>query len=505
MKKTLLINSLPLLSISLVLGQSISPGQSRNIQRTAKPNIIYIYADDLGYNELGSYGQEKIRTPNLDRMAEQGVRFTQHYSSSPVCAPARCMLLTGRHAGNAYIRSNYGGTSNPAEIEVGQMPLPEGTFTIGHMLRQAGYVTGAIGKWGLGKHFNTGCPNKQGFDYFYGYLGQHHAHNFYPAYLMENGLRDTLNNPLIWSHNTPRDVKDEDFDYYIGNEYSIDKMTEKAEQFIRLNHNRPFFLYLPYTLPHASLQVPQEAIDEYIGVFPDRPYYGDRGYASVRHQLATYAAMITYLDTQVGIIADLVNKLGLDDNTIIMFSSDNGPQDCCGVDIEFFNSAGPLRASKGSIYEGGIRVPFIARWPGKIPAGGVSDFISVQYDMMSTIAEIVGIARPDNDGVSLLPSMMGRGDEQEQRQYTYWEFPSYGGQIAIRMGKWKAVRSDLIKNPRNPWQLYDLDKDIGESNDVAGFHPELLEQFDRILREAHRPAHIREWNFIDQSLIFDIN
>ena len=231
----------------------------------------------------------------------------------------------------------------------------------------------------------------------------------------------------------------------------------------------------------------------------------DRGYASVRHQRATYAAMITYLDTQVGIIADLVNRLGLDDNTIIMFSSDNGPQDCCGVDIEFFNSAGPLRASKGSIYEGGIRVPFIARWPGKIPAGGVSDFISVQYDMMSTIAEIVGIARPDNDGVSIFPSMMGRGDEQEQRPYLYWEFPSYGGQIAIRMGKWKAVRSELIKNPKNPWQLYNLDMDIGESNDVAGFHPELLEQFDRILKETHRPAHIREWNFIDQSLIYDIN
>ena len=503
MRNTFLITTLPLCSLSMAIGQSLVPGQPLQQRGPSnKPNIIYIYADDLGYGELGCYGQKKIRTPNLDRMAEEGVRFTQHYSSCAVSAPARCMLLTGRHSGHSYIRSNYGGTSNPAEIETGQMPLPEGTFTIGHMLQQVGYVTGAIGKWGLGMHNNTGDPNKQGFDYFYGYLGQHHAHNYYPTYLMENGLQDSLDNPLIWSHRTPRDVKDEDFEYYIGREYSIDKMTEKARRFIKLNHNRPFFLYLPYTIPHASLQVPGEAIKEYIGLFPDRPYYGESGYASVKYQLATYAAMITYLDNQVGIIMDLVKSLGLDENTIIMFSSDNGAANCCGVDVNFFKSVGSLRGYKGGLYEGGIREPFIARWPGKIPAGKVSDFISVQYDMMSTVADIVGIVPPVNDGISLLPSMTGRDNEQERRSYIYWEFPAYGGQIAIRMGNWKAVKTDLIKNPKNPWQLYDLSRDIAESKDLAESRSDLLEQFDMILRKEHRAAHIQEWNFIDQSLLY---
>lgn len=503
MKKILFITTIPLFTCSFAQGQSISPGSAQNLQKPAIPNIVYIYADDLGYNELGSYGQEKIRTPNLDRMAAEGVRFTQHYSGSPVSAPARCMLMTGRHPGHSYVRSNYRPVPWSRDIETGSMPLPEGSFTIGHMMQQAGYTTGAIGKWGLGMHNNTGCPNKQGFDYFFGYLDQVHAHNFFPTYMRENGLMYNLDNPYIDVHRTANDIKDDDFDYYMGNEYSIEKMTEKAVRFIRLNQNRPFFLYLPYTIPHASLQVPRASIDEYIGLFHDRPYYGDRGYGSAEYQLATYAAMITYLDTQVGIILELIRNLGLDENTIIMFSSDNGPQDCCGVDIEFFNSAGPLRASKGSLYEGGIRVPFIARWSGEIPAGLVSDFISVQYDIMSTLAEIIGIPRPDNDGISILPAMTGRDNDQEQRPYLYWEYPASGGQIAVRMGNWKAVKSDLVRNPNNSWQLYDLDNDIGESNDVSGSFPEMLEKFDMIVRQTHRPAHIREWNFIDRSLIFE--
>jgi arylsulfatase A-like enzyme len=488
--------------VSLAIGQSKAMGLDLQQKRPSKnPNIIYIYADDLGYNELGSYGQKKIRTPNLDLLAKEGIRFTQHYSGSPVCAPARCMLLTGRHPGHSYVRSNYRPVPYPREVETGSMPLPEGTFTIGHMLQQAGYVTGAIGKWGLGMHNNTGDPNKQGFDYFFGYQDQVHAHNFYPTYLRENGLLYPLDNPYIDVHRTSVDTKDENFDYYSGREHSIEKMTEKAQRFIKLYHNKPFFLYLPYTIPHASLQLPEEEVKNYIGLFPDRSYYGDRGYASVENQLSTYAAMITHLDKQVGVIMDLIKSLGLDKNTIIMFSSDNGPQDCCGVDINFFQSTGRLRASKGSIYEGGIRVPFIARWPGKIPSGVVSDFISVQYDMMSTIADIIGILPPANDGISILPSMMGRDNDQEQRSYIYWEYPSGGGQLAIRMGNWKAVKTDVSRKPENLWQLYDLSKDISESNDVAGSHLDLINQFDIILRKEHRPAHIREWNFIDQSLL----
>jgi len=503
MQKKLILTVLPAFSMSLALGQSVSPGHEIPQRMSKNPNIIYIYADDLGYGDLGCYGQKKIRTPNLDKMAEEGVRFTQHYSSCAVCAPARCMLLTGRHGGHSFVRSNYRPVNFPREVETGSMPLPEGTFTIGHMLQQAGYATGVIGKWGLGMHNNTGDPNKQGFDYFFGYQDQVHAHNYYPTYLRENGLIYKLNNPYIDVHRTANNIKDDDFDYYIGKEYSIDKMTEKAEQFIKLNHNRPFYLYMAYTIPHASLQVPPKEVEEYIGKFPDREYYGDRGYGSAKYQLATYAAMVTYLDKQVGIIMDLIKRLGLDENTVIMFSSDNGPQNCCGVDIEFFNSTGPLREAKGSIYEGGIRVPFIARWPGKIPSGTISDFPSVQYDMMSTIADILNIPCPENDGVSILPSMMGQDRKQEQRKYIYWEYPGGGGQIAIRMGDWKVVRTNLNRNPVKPWELYNLSKDIGETNDVADKYPELIQEFDLILKQAHRAAHIQEWNFIDQSLLYD--
>ncbi len=468
-------------------------------QKKRSPNIIFIYADDLGVGEIGAYGQQKIKTPNLDRLAGEGIRFTNFYTSTPVCAPARCMLLTGRHGGHSYIRGNYELGGFPDSLEGGQMPLPEGTLTVGKMLQQAGYRTAAIGKWGLGMHYSTGNPLLQGFDYFYGYLDQKQAHNFYPSHLWENGRWDSLNNPPMNVHRRlePAAAKDADFEYYKGKEYSVDAMTRKALRFMQQQGNRPFFLYLPYTIPHVSLQAPDAAVQQYIGQFDEKPYYGQQGYAAAKHPLSTYAAMITYLDAQVGIIMEQIKKMGLDENTVIMFSSDNGATFNGGVDAKFFNSVSGLRGLKMDLYEGGIREPLIARWPGTIPAGRSSALLSVQYDMMATFAAIAGIPAPPNDGISLLPEMTGKRDQQAHRPYIYFEYPEKGGQVAIRMGPWKAIKTGVKANRQIPWQLYNLEQDPAEEKDLAAQHPQMLREFDAIVKKEHRPAHIKEWEFLD--------
>lgn len=309
------------------------------------PNIIYIYADDLGYAELGSYGQLKIKTPNLDRMASEGMRFTQHYAAAPVCAPSRAMLMMGKHSGHAYIRGNYEFGGFEDSTERGQMPLPEGVFTIPAMLKNAGYTTALTGKWGLGMNTNSGSPLKHGFDYYYGYLDQKQAHNYYPTHLWENDKSVPLNNPPITVHKKidAATATDKDFNYFKGVEYAPEKITGKAINFIEINKNNPFFLYLPYTLPHFSLQVPDEYVNKYIGQFEEKPYYGQHGYAATKYPLSTYAAMITYLDDQVGIIMEKIKQLGLDKNTIIMFSSDNGASFPGVIDVNYFNSHAPWR------------------------------------------------------------------------------------------------------------------------------------------------------------------
>jgi len=483
----------PLAAIFLIC-TSLFSGLCASAQ--SRPNIIYIYADDLGYGELGSYGQKKIRTPYLDQMAREGIRFTQHYTSTPVCAPARCMLLTGRHGGHSYIRGNYefGGFSDATEG--GQMPLPEGTVTIGHMLKNAGYTTAAIGKWGLGMSTNTGNPNAQGFDYFYGYLDQKQAHNHFPTHLWENGKWDTLGNAGIFVHRKP-DPKDANpFDYYIGKDYSIDRLSAKALDFIQKNKDRPFFLYLPFTIPHLSLQAPEEAVKPYINKFGDKPYLGEKGYAASRYPRATYAGMITYMDRQIGKIFALLKELGLDENTIVMFSSDNGATfDVGGADTEFFNSVAGLRGKKQDLYEGGIREPFIVRWPGKTPAGKVSDLVSVQFDMMSTFADIAGVKAPDNDGLSLLPTLTGKSGQKEH-PYIYFEFPEKGGQIAIRYANWKGVKSNMKTDTAAKWELYDLATDPSEKKDLSPSHPDIIQYLDGIVKKEHRQSHIHEWEFI---------
>lgn len=482
-----------------ILGISIVASKSS----VSKPNIIYIYADDLGYAELGCYGQQKIRTPHLDQLAKEGIRFTQHYTSTPVCAPARCQLLTGQHAGHSYIRGNYELGGFPDSLEGGQMPLYPKAFTIGRMLQQSGYKTACIGKWGLGMANTSGNPNVQGFDYFYGYLDQKQAHNYYPTHLWENGKWAPLNNPVINVHQrlTPETATEEAFAYFRGKDYAIDKMAEKALSFVRENKSQPFFLYLPFTTPHVSLQAPEAAVKEYIGQFDDKPYLGQQSYASTPYPRATYAAMITYMDKQVGALMQLLKDLKIDDNTIVLFSSDNGATFNGGVEAGYFKSVANLRGLKMDVYEGGIREPMLARWPKKIAAGQVTDLVSVQYDVMATLAELVGFAQPiDTDGISFLPTLLGQKEKQRKRDYIYWEYPEKGGQLAIRMGNWKAVKTNVRKNRKGSWELYDLKKDESETTNVATQHPDLLRQFDAILLREHVPSHLKEWEFVSPKI-----
>ena len=488
------------LFILVVAGFSNVQAQKKSNTTSKKlPNIIYIYADDLGVGELGSYGQTKIKTPHLDQMAREGMCFTNHYASAPVCAPARGMLMTGKHAGHAYIRGNHelGGFAD--SLERGQLPLPEGTFTLPKMLKEAGYVTGAVGKWGLGMANNSGDPNKQGFDYFYGLLDQKQAHNYYPTHLWENGKWDSLDNPVITVHKplNPKTATDKDFDYFKGNVYAPQKMMEKALAFLDKNKNKPFFLYFPSPLPHVSLQAPDEYVKKYIGAFDESYYYGNAGYASTKYPLSTHAAMVTYLDDQVGMIMKKIKELGLDDNTIIMFSSDNGGAWDGGIPKDTFKLNGPFRGQKRDLYEGGIREPLIARWPGKIKAGTTSDLISAQYDLMATLAQLTHQSVKNTDGISFLPTLLGRPAEQKKHEYLYFEFGETGGSVAIRMGEWKGVRVNLKKNPKAPWQIYNLKNDEGETTDLAKDHPELIKTFNAIVKKEHQNSHLKEWEFVN--------
>ncbi len=458
-----------------------------------QPNIVFIVADDLGYGELGSYGQQHIRTPNLDRLAADGTRFTNHYSGSPVCAPSRAVLLTGLHTGHAYIRDNdempeRGDVWRDLSLE-GQRPLLQGTRTIGSMLQEAGYTTGAVGKWGLGGPGSTGEPNKLGFDHWYGYLDQRMAHNYYPIHLWRNGEKDILEgNEYFHPHQRlPEDADPTDpasYTPYTGTQYSMDRMAEEALQFIRDNKDNPFFLYLPFTIPHVSLQVPEESLEEYLGVLPDTPYRGEKGYLPHRAPRAAYAAMITRMDREIGRIMTLLEELQLADNTVIMFTSDNGPTFNGGTDSEFFNSAGPLRGLKTEIYEGGIRVPLIARWPDKIAPGVVSGHVSAFWDFYPTFAEIAGAELPEElDGLSMLPTLLGTPAEQQQHEYLYWEFQ---GRQAVRMGRWKGIRNGVDREI----ELYDLETDIGEQHDVANDNQDVVARITDIMMTARTESEL---------------
>lgn len=460
------------------------------------PNIIYIYADDLGVGDIGCYGQQYIKTPNIDRIAEEGIRFTQHYTGAPVSAPARCCLLTGKHSGNAYIRNNRE-LKDTSAFRTGQYSIPDETFTVAKMLKDKGYSTGIIGKWGLGSIESTGNPNKQGFDFFYGYADQVHAHNHYPSFLWRNGEQEFLENdvPTVHPRYGRQGVNDawEEYPKFMGTQYSLDLMTDEVIKFIDRNKEEPFFLYVPYVVPHKALQVPDESLEMYEGVFDEKPYVGGNGYTPHPRPLSAYAAMISRMDQRIGDILDHLLKLGLDDNTIVMFSSDNGPASGGGLDSRFFNSSAGLRGSKSQVYEGGIRVPFVARWPGKISAGVVTDHVSAQYDLMATLAELSGQEVSDTDGISFLPLLLGKNEKQKQHEYLYWEFSS-GHQYAVRIGDLKGVKSRSRWNPDNKWEVYNLAEDEEEANNIVDEHPELIEKFEEIIAKR-TPSHIPEWNF----------
>jgi arylsulfatase A len=474
-----------LLLLALLTGPSASVRAQTPAARP--PNIILILADDLGYNEVGAYGQRKIRTPNIDRLAQEGVRLTDHYSGSPVCAPSRAVLLTGLHTGHAYIRDNdemgfRGDVWRDPALE-GQRPLPAGTFTMASMLKRAGYATAAVGKWGLGGPGSEGEPANLGFDLFFGFLCQRVAHNHYPAYLWRNSTRVALDNPGIYPHETLPSGKDPkapaSYERYSGKQYALDMMGEEARAFIKANRARPFFLYFAPTIPHAALQVPEDSLAEYLGVLPDSPYLGDKGYLPHRAPRAAYAAMVTRLDREVGRLAQLIHELGLDRDTIIVFTSDNGPTFNGGTDSAFFESAGPFRGLKTMVYEGGIRVPMVARWPGKIPTGIVSAHASAFEDYMPTFAEIAGVERPAGiDGVSMLAALEGRAADQKPRDYLYWEFQ---GKQVVRLGAWKGIRDAAS----GAFELYDLAKDIGEKSSVATDHPDVVSRIEGLMRAAH--------------------
>ncbi len=443
------------------------------------PNIVLIMADDLGYAELGCYGQEKIRTPNIDRLAAQGMRFTQHYTSAPVCAPARCSLMTGKHGGHALVRDNYEvRPSRFGDPFGGQYPLPPGTVTIASLLKQHGYATGAFGKWGLGGVGTSGDPLQQGFDRFFGYNCQRHAHNLYPRYLVDNAGQRFLEG------NTRGRT---------GKTYGPKVIADEMLKFVRSNQDRPFFLYYPTVLPHLALQAPPEEVAAYQGRWPETPYRG-RSYQPNDTPRATYAAMITFMDKQVGRLLKLLDELDLTERTVVFFTSDNGttmlkPQ----VDYEFFRSVGPLRGLKGSVYEGGIREPLIVRWPGKVAAGSTSDLISAHYDLMATIAQIAGIQPPhDTDGISFVPTLVGKPAEQREHPFLFWDFAGYGGQLAVRMGPWKGVKRSLKRNPDAKLELYNLVHDPGERQNVVDEHPDVAARIEAIMkRERTRPVEKR--------------
>lgn len=488
--------------VFIILGLNIfvaAVAQKKALKTNTKPNIIYILADDMGYGELGCYGQQKILTPNIDKLASEGIKFTQHYVGTPVCGPSRCNLLTGRNSGHAYIRGNVGLLPYKENVnEPGSYPIPETMPTLGELFKKAGYINGVIGKWGLGNYDNGGDPQKHGFDFFNGYYDQRHAHNYYTTHLYKNRKWDSLNNPVINVHPKlkGKDVTEEETEAYKGKEYSIDRMTKNALAFINQNKNKPFFLYLPYTLPHAALQVPQPDIDRYKKILNETPKLLETGYVPTYYPLSTYAAMISYLDKQVGMIEGELKKLGLADNTIVLFCSDNGPAGTLGPNKNYFNSAGILRGRKQDVYEGGIREPFIVKWPGKITAGKVSNFPSATYDMMETFADIIHVTPFENDGISLLPTLLGNG-AQKQRAYMYWEYPEKGGQMAVRLGNWKGVKTELNKNAKAPWQLFNLETDESETKDVAAEHPELLKQFDAIVKKEHHTPVRPEWDLFN--------
>ena len=437
-----------LISLSL---PTISFTQTKSSAK--KPNIIFILADDFGYGDLGSYGQKLVKTPNLDQLAKEGTRFTNVYASAPVCAPSRASLMTGLHQGHAYIRGNNDAQGN-------RVPIRAQDTTLAEILQKAGYRTGIVGKWGLGEPETTGIPGKKGFDYFYGFLNQNLAHNYFPDYLWRNEEKVDLG----------------------GKSYAGDLFANEALDFIKRESDKPFFLYLATTLPHADNELNRKTGNG-MEIPSDAPY-SDKNWTQPNKN---FAAMVTKLDAQVGQIMSLLKQLKIDDNTIVIFSGDNGPQgtDEGSYDASFFNSTGGLRGIKRQVYEGGIREPMIVRWNGKVKPGATNDFIWTHYDLFATFADIAKTPAPKNlDGISVLPVWLNKG--KPQRKFLYWEFHEGGFVQAVRMGDWKGMRKGL----NGKIELYDLKTDVTETTDLADKNPKIVTQIAEIMKREHVPSPI---------------
>ncbi len=481
---------IPLLCFGVIqaaLGWAVAFCQER------PPNIVLIMADDLGFGELGCYGQKIIRTPHLDQMARDGMRFTRFYAGNNVCAPSRCCLMTGKHPGHAAIRDN----ANPKGMEdlkakygwefPGQIPLPASEKTIAEWLKGRGYRTGAMGKWGLGHVGTTGDPTRRGFDLFYGYYCQVHAHNHFPKFLWRNEVKE----PLEGNDATLN-----------GKQYSQDLFVKEALAFIYDHQKEPFFLYLPFIVPHLSLQVPEDSLREYDHIVEED--YKHTAYLKHPRPRAAYAAMVTRMDAGIGKILMQLEHLGLAENTVVMFLSDNGAtyDRLGGSDSDFFDSAPGCRGRKGSMYEGGIRSPLLVQWKGKIRPSSTSDHLSAAWDIFPTIAEIVQkpLESQSVDGISFLPELLGKSS-QAKHEFLYWESPGYAGQQAVRKGPWKATRQNLSPHHRKKEpqvvELYHLESDSDESEDVASQHPEIVKEMEAIMKREHVQSELFPFPALD--------
>ena len=446
---------------TIILISANSTKAGKEVSR--KPNLIFILADDLGYGDLGCFGQKKIKTPNLDGMAKKGMKLTQFYAGSTVCAPSRCVLMTGLHTGHAYIRGN------------GRHNLRPSDFTVAELFKKAGYKTGCFGKWGLGNEGTDGIPTKQGFDSFYGYLHQGHAHNYYPTFLIKNESRIKLRNIPEQESKTGAGWAS------VRRDYSHDLITENALHWIDMNHNEQFFLYLPFTIPHANNEGKRGTKDGQ--EVPDYGIYRDKNWTN---QNKGQAAMITRMDSDIGRILSKLNKYKISNNTLIIFTSDNGHHREGGNDPEFFNANGPLRGMKRDLYEGGIRVPTIAYWPNRIKAGSTSDQPFYFGDLMATAAELAGTSSPSAlDSISFLPTLINNSKQQKKREFIYWEFLEKKGAQALVLGesgRWKALRKN---SAIAPIEIYDLKNDIGEINNIANIHPEIVSKAEELFKTEH--------------------
>jgi arylsulfatase A-like enzyme len=467
---------------AILLATIAAAGCSLSGKDKPLPNIVFILADDLGYGDLSCYGQQKFSTPNIDRLAQQGMLFRQHYSGCTVSAPSRSCLMTGLHTGHTPIRGNKGWEPE------GQWPLPAASLTIPEMLKTAGYITGAFGKWGLGYIDTEGDPNSQGIDEFFGFNCQSLAHNYYPDHVWHN-------HDKILLHQNDSGKK---------GAYSADVIHRAALDFIEQNKNKPFLLFYTTTIPHAELLAKDEYMNMFRGKFdPEKSFRGvDEGanyrlgpYGSQPESHAAFAAMVKELDDYVGEIMAKLAELGIDKNTIVIFASDNGPHQEGGADPDYFNSNGPLKGYKRDLYEGGIRTPLLVKWQGKIKPGSTNDHISAFWDIMPTIAEIAGVRTPENiDGISFLPTLLGK-KKQAEHEFLYWEFHEQGGKMAIRMGNWKAVKLNVGNAPHGTPELYDLSEDMGETNNVASSNPDIVKRMEEIMKQEHIPSEVFPFSY----------